>query len=201
MNSSAMRKTLTGATMIILAACSAGDSTAPAAGPNMSRLLANGEVAQALFSTAPADAPTTTLTLKASTGGTYYFGPHAVSVPDHAVCNPSTSGYGASYWNSSCTTLNTDFVVTVKWWTNAQGYPLVEFSPDIRFAPTKQVMIYLNEPGAAPKTSSAILYCPTGASVCTNESASDPTLATWRDPVSGWLWRIVRHFSGYNVWA
>lgn len=187
--------------MIILAACSVGDTTAPSARPMVNRaLLANGEVAQAFFSTAPANAPQATLVLSAS-GGTYYFGPHAVQLPANAVCNPATSGYGPSYWNSPCSTLTSSMTVTVKYWSNAQGYPLVEFSPDIRFEPSKAVYIYLKEPVGATQASSAILYCPPGSSICTNESANDATLTTWKDPVSGWLWRRLKHFSGYNVWA
>ena len=202
MSGSTLRQLATAATMIILAACSVGDQVAPTARPTVNKaLLANGEVMSGFFSAAPADAPQTTITIKAGSSGVYYFGSHAVYVPANAVCDPATSGYGPSLWQAPCTTLTTDFQVTVKYWTNAQGYPLVEFSPDIRFHPNRSAWLYLNEPGGAQQSTSAILYCPTGSTTCTNESATDSALQTWRDPNSGWLWRMVRHFSGYNVWA
>lgn len=62
-------------------------------------------------------------------------------------------------------------------------------------------MMYLHDPVGATQTSSAILYCATGSTLCVNESATDAWMSTWRDPATGWVWRIIRHFSGYNVWA
>lgn len=195
------RVALYSATLIVLAACSTDNPVAPAAPRISAALLANGEISQALFSAAPANSPVDTIIIRHGQTLTYSFGDHAVRVPAGAVCDPATSGYGPQVWMQSCNPIGRDFTVVVKHWTNSQGYPLVEFSPDIRFAPSKPAMIYLHEPAVSGSSSSAILYCPTGSAICVNESSTDPALSTWKDPVTGWLWRIVRHFSGYNVWA
>ena len=46
-----------------------------------------------------------------------------------------------------------------------------------------------------------ILYCPSSNSSCMDESKKDPSLVTYRDPITHKLMRRVKHFSGYNVAA
>ncbi|MCC6774788.1 MAG: hypothetical protein IT360_26680 [Gemmatimonadaceae bacterium] len=43
-------------------------------------------------------------------------------------------------------------------------------------------------------------YC-SSTNSCVDESNADPTLSTQREAITGYLFRLIRHFSGYNVWA
>ena len=46
-----------------------------------------------------------------------------------------------------------------------------------------------------------ILYCPNTTGPCIDESKTDLTLLTIRNPISGKITRRIKHFSGYNVAA
>src|SRR5262249_24916451 len=46
-----------------------------------------------------------------------------------------------------------------------------------------------------------VLYCVSSNSQCTDESKTDPSLVTVRNPVTGKVTRRIKHFSGYNVAA
>jgi hypothetical protein len=196
------RITMTGL-LVVVAACSAGDATSPAprlSGSLQRQLLPNGEVMQAALAVAPANAQSKVLDIDDDVAAWYTFGPHKIWVEGGSLCAAS-SPYGAQYWLKPCTRSEDDAIVTVKWWTDSQGYVRVDFGPDLRFAPAKPAKLYLKDPKAATQGSSAVLYCQSGTSLCVNESLADPTLVTMRDPATGWVWRLIRHFSGYNVWA
>src|SRR5262249_10160080 len=59
----------------------------------------------------------------------------------------------------------------------------------------------LTDREAALDLSMHILYCATTTTPCVNEALTDPTLVTNHDPVTGKVWRRIKHFSGYNVAA
>ena len=43
-------------------------------------------------------------------------------------------------------------------------------------------------------------YCPSSlASSCIDESITDPSVATVKDPITGKLIRRLKHFSGYSL--
>ena len=189
--------------MIILAACSVGDLTSPApqlSGALQQQLLPNGEVAQVALDVAPADTQFKTFTIDDDVSAWYSFGNHKLYVPKNAICDLN-SGYGPTYWLQACASKTNNTTVTAKYWTDSRGYARAEFRPDLRFKPDKPAWLYLKDPKGALATSSAILYCQDGTDICYNESLNDPAMQTNRDPVTGWVWRIIRHFSGYNVWA
>ena len=189
--------------MIVLAACSVGDATSPTSslsGAVQRQLLSNGEVTQVALEVAPANAQSKVIDIDDDATAWYYFGPHKLYVLGGSLCTPS-SPYGPQYWLQSCSRSNDDAYVTVKWWTDSQGYARVLFTPDMRFAPAKPATLYLKDALAATRSSSAVLYCVDGTTICINESAVEPALATQRNASTGWVWRLIRHFSGYNVWA
>lgn len=195
------------AAMIVLVACSVGDPTSPT--PRLSaglqqQLLPNGEVSQVALDLTPADTQFATLALRKNISAWYAFGPHKLYVPGYVICDPGTSGYGLSYWLQPCKVLKGvgKVNVTVKYWTDSRGYARAEFGPNLRFHPTTgYVELHLMDALGSRATSSAILHCIDGTEICVNESATDPLVVTHRDPATGWVWRIIRHFSGYNVWA
>jgi hypothetical protein len=67
--------------------------------------------------------------------------------------------------------------------------------------PAKFVILSLTDPPASLDVSMNILYCATPTSSCVNEALQDASLITNHDPVTGKVWRRIKHFSGYNVAA
>jgi hypothetical protein len=90
-------------------------------------------------------------------------------------------------------------VFTARSWTDAAGRPHLTFSPDVRFVPGKTVTLRLKDKTAAITEGSTIVWCPTGQLTCVDEARTDPTLATFRDPNTFFVYRRLKHFSGYNV--
>jgi hypothetical protein len=122
-----------------------------------------------------------------------------VSIPANSICKPGVSGYGPEYWDKPCTVANTPITFEVESWTDKKtGQPRVEFTPDVRFSPTKMVGLYLKSAAAQSAAKSSILWC-TNKSKCVDESDTDRTLVTQRDRSTGYLYRRVKHFSGYMV--
>jgi len=133
---------------------------------------------------------------------TVLLGTHMVVFPAYTICDPNTSSYGPSYWLSSCSKLTTSIQITATTWTDPNGRPQVDFDKHIRFFPNwsgELPAIYLRDPAAALTSWGRVDYCST-STICVNEAASDPVLSTKRDPATGFLYRLIRHFSGYLVW-
>jgi hypothetical protein len=136
-------------------------------------------------------------------GGTVRVGDYTLDFPANSVCNPATSGYGKKFWDKPCQTLNVDFAITATyWWENGQSY--VEFSPDIRFDPSKTVVMSTNRPALIGKTAlgdySLWYWTRTlHGKQRLDEAAFNSTLRTNFDPATGDLFRRVQHFSGYLV--
>lgn len=137
-------------------------------------------------------------------GGFVLGGKHKISFPKRSICDPATSGYGPSEWDEPCTSLDAPITITAVTWTDAGGHPRVEFSPSLRFVPTKSkqhwVQLKMYDPLAAADPESSILYCGSDG-VCVDESATDPTLETDRNERKGTVTRRIKHFSGYMVSA
>ncbi len=132
----------------------------------------------------------------------FIVGLHIVYFPAYSICDPDASGYGTNYWLQSCPKLTTPIVITATTWLDALGRAQIDFANSIRFYPNNAGQlpaIYLRDPSAALSVMGRIDYC--SATGCVNEAATDATLQTQRDPITGYLFRLIRHFSGYNVWA
>jgi hypothetical protein len=126
----------------------------------------------------------------------FIMGMHMVSFPANTICDPAASGYGSNYWLDSCPKLTTPIVIYATTWTDSQGRAQIDFANSIRFYKNSLGLlpaIYLRDPWAAESKMSRI--------VCVNEAATDAVLKTQRESTTGYLFRIIRHFSGYNVWA
>ena len=127
-------------------------------------------------------------------------GGHKLVIPANALCDPATTPYGPSYWETPCAAATAPVTVTAKSWINASGHPAVDFSPELRFTPndSKAVTLYMLDKTAATDPSFRILYCASSLS-CVDESILDPEVATKTDAKNGFLYRRVKHFSGYNI--
>lgn len=150
----------------------------------------------------PSNAVTYQFTVDPTKSQSFIVGLHMVAFPANTICDPNASSYGSSYWLQSCTKLNTPIVITATTWIDVLGRAQIDFANSIRFYPSSAgslPAIYLRDPSAAMSAFGRIDYC--SANGCVNEAANDTTLQTQRDPITGYLFRLIRHFSGYNVWA
>ena len=189
-----MRKSWAGAAALCVAVLSGcADPAAPIAAPDAVRNGAALEVGQV---------GVTVFTVSKWGGKFNLAGGHVVSFAANAICEPLTSTYGPAYWNSSCTPAVLPVTITARSWVDANGRARVDFSPDLRFQPTasapSRVVLQLKDRNASLDPSMAMLYCPT-VGECYDEAAADPSLATHRDSKGAWIYRYVKHFSGYNV--
>src|SRR5215831_3197603 len=62
-----------------------------------------------------------TLTIDPNVSRTYAFGLNWIYFPAHSICDPATSGYGLTLWDTSCTPISEPIQVTVRW-SSKGGY-------------------------------------------------------------------------------
>lgn len=175
---------------VLLTAC--GDDTRSPMAPESARgslTLGVGEVGTTVFSVGRA-------------GGRFALaGGHVITFGDDAICDPLTSGYGPTTWNLPCQPVSGAITITATSWTDADGHARVDFSPDLRFVPTAEapsrVRLQLRDRSAYDPMA-RVLYCPT-IGECFDEAISDASLESKRDTKGVWVYRYVKHFSGYNV--
>lgn len=125
-------------------------------------------------------------------------GTHKITFPAKSICDPEKSSYGVDQWQHPCVPAKGVVIVTSRSWYDSAGHPQVDFAPRMRFDPSADpVVLYLKDRHDLYDGFS-ILYCPDGGA-CYDESETDSTLVTYRDPHNGNFYRRIRHFSGYNI--
>ncbi|MEO7084692.1 MAG: hypothetical protein ABI442_10155 [Gemmatimonadaceae bacterium] len=147
-----------------------------------------------------------------SSGGTFTIlnGRYKVTVPADAVCEPTTSTYGATEWNQPCDTLAPGRQIAIHAVLSSSGGMGVDFSPALRFSPSKVVTIgtdqfanTLKQNVAYYQTHVSLLnYLPIyslGGGASSVDFGTDPSLITHVDFNTGSVWRRVKHFSGYYL--
>jgi hypothetical protein len=156
---------------------------------------------------------TTSFVLTAA-GGMYNIGDgfYSLNVPANGVCVLESS-YGPGEWDSPCQTLAGDQSITVTaTFGFANGGPVIDFKPGLRFSPTAQVTLSTGMYAPLlttlrPLFSSnpsllrffGMYYTPDLGATATTDAAFDPSLVTHINLRSGLVWRRVKHFSGYNL--
>ncbi|HVZ76597.1 MAG TPA: hypothetical protein VG818_01300 [Gemmatimonadaceae bacterium] len=191
-----MRRTfsLLGVAALAVAASCGDNSTAPATvpaatGPAASADRGRSNVQKVEFNISPR-------------GGEYTVGPYVLIFPDHSVCDPRTSGYGPDYWNVPCATLDRPFHIQATVGT-VNGRSYVDFGPDIRFSPDKWVTIHTYRAAlrgaTGPLGRFAIWFADAPDAQVSDEALTDPTLITHLNLQTGWSWRRIKHFTGYQV--
>lgn len=135
----------------------------------------------------------------------YYLGAgNSLVFPAHSLCVLG-SAYGPGNWDKPCTLATQALTVNAKAWLDKTGHARVDFDKQIRFAPSnipsQWVVIQFADLQASLDPFFNILYCPSATSGCYDESKTDPSLLTVRDPITGRVTRRIKHFSGYNVAA
>ncbi|MGQ0712481.1 MAG: hypothetical protein ACT4PJ_01985 [Gemmatimonadaceae bacterium] len=137
-------------------------------------------------------------------GGYFQMGKHGIVFPRNVICDPATSTYGPEFWDDDCRVLREPLRIRAEL-RQQDGREWVDFKPDLRFRPspraTAWVWIYMRTDAAAglPDRSLNILWSPAIGVPGVDESIDDPTLRTFVSPWSGYAYRRVKHFSGYNV--
>jgi hypothetical protein len=180
---------------LLMIACATQESTRPLA-PQSSNadLLGLGTLVQ------KSDTVTTVFTINPSLSASYSIGNgHSLYVRANGVCK-LTSAYGLGAWDLPCVPINLPVLVTAKTWFDPGMHPQVEFSPALRFVPVTgaaSAVLYLKDKPASQVPSSVIMYC--FEKGCMDEGATDPAQATMRDPQLGFVYRRIKHFSGYQV--
>lgn len=190
---------LSAAAFVSLAGCTSIDApTMPAAADAQFELHADG--ATRVFGVG-SDTTITLVRIDPSSTDTYSLGGgHALWVRAHGVCELDAP-YGPTFWDESCELRREPFVVAVKSWSDAAGHPQIEFSADVRFAaaagPRGAAMLFLRDPAVAVADQPSILYCRDGG--CVDESVDDPSLVTIVDAKEGYVYRRVKHLSGFVI--
>ena len=131
-------------------------------------------------------------------GTTQKVGVHVINIPAGAICDLTTSGYGAAFWDKPCEPLKGSVVITATVFSGPNGEPYVDFQPAMRFAPNKEVMLFVREGRTDGTKAPSVKYCD-AQGVCTDESLTDPSLRPFRIGKTNILGRRIKHFSGYVV--
>lgn len=122
-----------------------------------------------------------------------------VVFPATSICDVVTSTYGADQWNQPCAPQLLPVTLTIKSWYDADGHPHSDFQPHMRFNPAADAVILTLKDRNGVQPNLGIIYCADVNSGCVDESATDSSLVTYRDPLTGNYFRRVKHFSGYNI--
>jgi hypothetical protein len=138
-----------------------------------------------------------------ASGGYFQLGKHGIVFPRNAICDPSRSSYGPGHWDEDCAVLHEPIRVHAEL-RQQDGREWIDFTPALRFKPSpwsfQWVWIYMRTDAATmPDPSLNILWSPAIGVPGIDESINDPTLRTFASPWSGYAYRRIKHFSGYNV--
>jgi len=200
------------AVLAALAGCSDNTFVAPVAQQNAAT-----SSAPTTMMAAPANRPSLTLVggspfntsadfTVGPQGGVFFVGNHAVVFPKLSICDPATSTYGD--WDAACKTIGKPIHIHAEVRT-ANGRTWVDFSPELRFAPSadpsRWVWMYMYTPEARGAQGDLsrfnILYAQSIGGTTVNDAAGDPTLRTYVDTRTGVSVRRIKHFSGYTASA
>jgi hypothetical protein len=195
-----------------LAACAGDSPLAPRpAVPDLAAALASAQNISRLGFQAGTDTLVGTWVIPVAQASVQRLGAHMVTFPDHAICDPATSSYGPALWDAPCTPATQPVELTVHAWMDLERNVVrLSFTPDIRFVPSddpeRWVRLFLKEKIATDESLTGdevpnIVWLPFADGAPVDESLTDPTLETQVSPLSGYLWRRVKHFSGYTVAA
>jgi hypothetical protein len=186
-----------------MAACSENTAAPITESQDSSTSVFGGGASQALTSY---DTIKFSITIDPSRNTYYYLGDgNSLNFPAKSLCDVNKSSYGVSEWDQPCTVATSPVTVYVKAWMDKKGHARVDFDKHIRFVPSSNPANWVNltfgDLEASLDPFFNILYCATTSGACVDESKTDVTLLTVRNPLTGRITRRIKHFSGYNVAA
>lgn len=183
---------------MLLGAC-AGDATAPLQPEGMAPTGAS------LGRAVNTSNGSYSFTIDPSKSNALEMGQHRLYIPAGAICDLAGSGYGIGTWNTSCSPQGGGLTITATVTTTLNGHPVIDFNPALRFSPDKNVSLYMWDARASAGTARKlqIAYCPSttgiNATGCIDEGKVDPELRTLFVAGTYYLYRRIKHFSGYVV--
>jgi hypothetical protein len=149
----------------------------------------------------------TTIVVDPNVPRTYAFGQNWIYFPARSICDPATSGYAITLWDSPCTALKKPIAVTVRW-SGKGGHAFARFSPELRFVPAAErdvsrwVILSLHDQKRLHDLDDYNILYNGGSSVgWLDEQLLDPTLRPWIDRAANSVSRRIKHFSGYMLAA
>ena len=88
-------------------------------------------------------------------------GGHKIYFSAQSICDPETSGYGPTTWETPCAPASKTVMVTARSWVDTAGHPFVEFSPALRFNPDDKRMVWLLmvDKKGAKASDGTIVFC------------------------------------------
>jgi hypothetical protein len=131
-------------------------------------------------------------------------GTSRLDIPADAICDLATSGYGSSMWDTPCTPSAVPVTITVTSKGALSSSPMLSFLPDMRFAPGKEVQLFMFGKDVTPADAAGwhISYCTVGllgAKGCVDESVTDTSLQSHVDAANNVVFRRIKHFSDYEL--
>ena len=184
---------------LMAAACS--DSTAPVRSPSQSALLVAqpGTAGVASAKKSLSETKTVVFDLRPQ-GGQVYIGAFRLDYPANVVCDPAKSDYQLSAWKKSCATLNTPFTVTATY-SVVDGAPRIEFLPNVRFDPSKEVRLSALVRDIRNKTLTDELRTKYAIVSLSDDLDNEPTVFGLKrnGTATGLISRRIFHFSGYAI--
>jgi hypothetical protein len=131
-------------------------------------------------------------------GITKKLGAHLISIPAGAICDILTSGYGSASWDNDCQPLRGSVVITATLLQDSDAQPYIDFQPAMRFAPNKEVMLFLRQGRNSDKRVLSVKYC-NALAYCFDEALTDASVKPFRIGATPIIARRIKHFSGYMV--
>jgi hypothetical protein len=115
-----------------------------------------------------------------------------------SICDPAASSYGPGTWDTPCAAATRPVRIVAKSWLDAHGKVATDFRPALRFVPGlgKPAVLVLKDVALA---GTPVDYCSEAG--CVDEALADPALRAYLDHDNGFVYRAVKHFSGYTVVA
>jgi hypothetical protein len=139
--------------------------------------------------------------------GSTHLGEFTLTWEENSVCERDNSGYGWEFFRKACQAENEDIEMTAKIWTE-DGRTYVDFYPDIRFSPDKNVMLSVvrdeivgRRLNTRLKLKYNIYYTHRigDTRYYIDEAWFDPEQRTHFNTTTGEVWREIRHFSGFVI--
>ena len=194
---------------IVLVASSCRDSVAPPSSEPLATLVPaeDQSFARVVSSTEGANATEITFTFSRA-AGTAQLGEFTLTWEANSVCERDNSGYGWEFFRQACQAENEDVEITAKVWTE-DGRTYVDFAPDIRFSPDKNVTLSVTreEIIGVRKLSRKLMiryniyytHRIGDTRYYIDEAWFDPEQRTQYNTQTGLVWREIRHFSGFVI--
>jgi hypothetical protein len=140
--------------------------------------------------------------------GSTLLGEFTLTWEANSVCERDNSGYGWEFFRKACQAESEDIAMTARIWTD-NGRTYVDFYPDIRFSPDKNVTLAVvrDEIVGRRKLSKKLMHKYNiyythqiaNTRYYIDEAWFDPEQRTHFDTETGKVWREIRHFSGFVI--